>query len=217
MINDGGSGQSFWQFRVADPELAVSLSRNHGRGGLGLKGTKEALLPVAKPCPTVFHTLECIPEEQIFERSIVGRLPASTWISPGGRLALVGDSAHGMHPNIAQGANSSFESAAAVVRKLSELFQICTVEQGELPGVDWREALRSYEQSRKPKADIVQRFANMMGCFQATGYTPLSRETQARVLDWIVTENPTYYPTPETLDIIFDFDPLSQTGISRII
>jgi salicylate hydroxylase len=215
MINDGGSGQSFWQFRVADPELAVTLSRNRGRGGLGLEGTKEALLPLAKPCPTVYHTLERIPEELIFERAIVGRLPASTWISPGGRLVLVGDSAHGMHPNIAQGANSSFESAAAVVEKLTELLQVCTLEAEGL--VDWRQALRSYEQSRKPKVDIVQRFANMMGCFQATGLTPLSHETQARILDWIVTEDPSYYPTKEILDKIIDFDPLSQTGISRII
>jgi salicylate hydroxylase len=217
MINDGGSGQSFWQFRVADPELAVSLSQNHRRGGLGLKGTKEALLPLAKPCPMVYQTLESIPEGQIFERSIVGRIPASTWISPGGRLVLVGDSAHGMHPNIAQGANSSFESAAQVVRKLTELLQVCTLEQEELPVVDWRQALRAYEQSRKPKVDIVQRFANMMGYFQATGFTPLSREVQERIIDWIVTEDPNYYPTAETLDVIFSFDLLSQMGISRII
>jgi salicylate hydroxylase len=136
MINDGGSGQSFWQFRVADPELAVSLSRNRGRGGLGLTGTKEALLPLAKSCPMVYHTLKLIPEAQIFERSIVGRLPASTWISPGGRLALVSDSAHAMHPNIAQGANSSFESAAAVVKKLTELFQVCTPGDEEQI-IDW--------------------------------------------------------------------------------
>ncbi|KAL3907568.1 MAG: hypothetical protein SGARI_003475, partial [Bacillariaceae sp.] len=31
MINDGGSGQSFWQFRVADPDQALSLSCNNGR------------------------------------------------------------------------------------------------------------------------------------------------------------------------------------------
>jgi hypothetical protein len=63
----------------------------------------------------------------------------------------------------------------------------------------------------------VQRFANMMGCFQATGFTPLSRDAQLRILDWIVTEDPTYHPTPERLDVIFAFDPLSQPGISQII
>lgn len=95
MINDGGGGQSFWQFRVADPEMALSLSANKGRGGLGLKGVKEALLPLAKPCELVFKAIDCIPESQIFERSIVGRKPASTWLSTKGRVALVGDSAHG--------------------------------------------------------------------------------------------------------------------------
>jgi 2-polyprenyl-6-methoxyphenol hydroxylase-like FAD-dependent oxidoreductase len=38
-----------------------------------------------------------------------------TWIR--GRVALVGDSAHGMHPNILQGADSAFESDAAIVEQ----------------------------------------------------------------------------------------------------
>ncbi|KAL7532926.1 hypothetical protein ACHAWF_006321 [Thalassiosira exigua] len=102
MLNDGGAGYTFWQFRVTgDPKRAMELSGNGGRGGLGLPGVKQRLVNIAsKTCPTVAGAIEAIPEEQIFERCIVARCGVPSWLSPGGRVALVGDSAHGMHPNM---------------------------------------------------------------------------------------------------------------------
>ncbi|CAB9530157.1 Zeaxanthin epoxidase, chloroplastic [Seminavis robusta] len=216
MLNDGGSGQTFWQFRVADPEMALSLSRNKGRGGLGLPGVKETLIPVAQSsCPLVAEAIACIPENQIFERSIVGRRPAATWLSqPHGRLALVGDSAHGMHPNIAQGANSSFESAAAAVTAMAEEYQ---KSGNNLQEVDWPAALRTYQERRKPKADKVQRWANMMGCSQATGLVDVPKEEMAKMMDWILGGDPENHPSQETMDIIFAFDPSSHPGVSEIL
>mmetsp|Transcript_3130 Transcript_3130/g.4749 ORF Transcript_3130/g.4749 Transcript_3130/m.4749 type:complete len:87 (+) Transcript_3130:836-1096(+) len=65
------------------------MSGSSGRGGLGLKGIKEALSEVASPSPVLLRAIEETPEERIFERCIIGRNPASTWISTGGRVALV--------------------------------------------------------------------------------------------------------------------------------
>jgi 2-polyprenyl-6-methoxyphenol hydroxylase-like FAD-dependent oxidoreductase len=48
-INDVGGGLTFLQFRVSDPMQAIALSGNKGRGGLGLPGIKQALLPLAQP------------------------------------------------------------------------------------------------------------------------------------------------------------------------
>ncbi len=98
MINDGGGGYTFFQLRISDSEKALSLSGSKGRGGLGLPGTLERLLPLVQPCKDVTSVLSSIPEGQIFERCIVGRGPVATWLSKGKRIALVGDSAHGMHP-----------------------------------------------------------------------------------------------------------------------
>lgn len=213
MLNDGGGGETFWQFRVADPEMALSLSANKGRGGLGLEGVKKSLLPVAKPCELVFKAIECIPESQIFERSIVGRLPASTWLSPRGRLVLVGDSAHGMHPNIGQGFNSAAESSSALLEAMVQAYQRC---DAKLDDVNWCAALKAFEDHRKPRADVVQRYANMMGCNQATGVTVLPKDAMNEILDWIVGGDADNFPPQETLDVIFAFDPLKQKGVSRV-
>lgn len=207
MINDGGSGYTFFQFRVSDPEKAMALSGSSGRGGLGLSGVKQALLPIAQPSSNVFAAIQAIPEEQIFERSIMGRLPASTWLSPGRRVALVGDSAHGMHPNIAQGANSAFESAAALVQAMTAPFESDDKLQA---------ALVSYERIRKSRATLVQQFANLMGCVQSTGATILPTEDLSQVLDWIISNDDDKYPSLATVNLIESFDPLSHPGVSAI-
>ena len=126
MISDGGSNYSFWQFRVSDLQQSMELSGNNGRGGLGLKNVKSKLVAVAEQsgCDLVTNTIQSIPESQIFERSIVAHSSLPTWLSSKGNVALVGDSAHGMHPNIAQGANSAFESASVVVTELRRVLQL---------------------------------------------------------------------------------------------
>jgi hypothetical protein len=57
----------------------MEVSGNHGRGGLGLPGVKEQLLAlVTGTRDDVASAIQAIPEEQIFERSIVGRYPLKT-------------------------------------------------------------------------------------------------------------------------------------------
>jgi 2-polyprenyl-6-methoxyphenol hydroxylase-like FAD-dependent oxidoreductase len=73
--------------------------------------------------------------------------PLPTWIR--GRVALLGDAAHAMLPNLGQGGCQAIEDAAALSRSL--------VSGAEVP-----EALRAYEHSRKPRADDIARQSRRM-------------------------------------------------------
>ena len=180
---------TFWQFRVANPDVSLSLSGNNGRGGLGLPGVKDGLLPLARAIPEVAAAISATPEAQIFERSIVGRLVLPTWRSQGGgRVVLVGDAAHGQLPNIGQGANSAFESVAALLDTIRTELRNKVVENhdnGSNGPLDWNRVWAAFEAARKPRADLAQRYANMMGILQAVGSVPLTMEQRSLVGTWI--------------------------------
>jgi 2-polyprenyl-6-methoxyphenol hydroxylase-like FAD-dependent oxidoreductase len=217
MINDGGSGTTFWQLRLADPEKVMALSGNQGRGGLGLPRSKEKLLAVvAETCDDVASFIQAIPEEQIFERSIVGRYPLKTWLSrpnSTGRLVLVGDAAHGMHPNIGQGANQGFVSAAAVVDMIDMVDKSYRKGDGDN---DYRTALANFERHRKPRADLVQTYANAVGVLQATGQQVFSQEERSAMMDWILRNEEAESAPVAVVEFLETFDPCDHAGVSKL-
>ena len=73
--------------------------------------------------------------------------PLATWIS--GRVALLGDAAHAMLPNLGQGGCQAIEDAAALATALAT-------------GADVHDALAAYERSRKPRAEKVARQSRQM-------------------------------------------------------
>ena len=192
---------------MADPEKALSLSPNKGRGGLGGQGVKASLLPLTEVSPVIAHALETIPECQIFERSIVGRYPAESWRSPGGRLALVGDSATAMHPKCGQGANTAFTDAAAAI---DAIVNVVTGQED----MDWKAALERFERLRKPTSDLVQLFCNVMGVVQATGNSSIiSPAKMEEMMHWIRLADPTLKPPADVVRVIRTFDPCGFPGV----
>jgi salicylate hydroxylase len=221
MINDCGSDATFWQIRLNDPEKVMALSGNQGRGGLGLPGAKEKLLAVvAETCDDVASVIDAIPEEQIFERSIVGRYPLKTWLSrpnsnsnSTGRLVLVGDAAHGMHPNIGQGANQGFVSAASVVDMIDKVDKSYRKGDGDN---DYRTALANFERHRKPRADLVQTYANAMGVLQATGQQVLPQEEMRAMSDWILRNEEGESAPVAVVEFLKTFEPCDHAGVSKL-
>ncbi|KAH8886228.1 salicylate hydroxylase [Thozetella sp. PMI_491] len=65
------------------------------------------------------------------------------WVHPSGKAVLLGDSCHPMLPYLAQGAAQSFEDAAVIRQCLSM-------------DVDLPDALKRYEDIRKPRVTLVQ-------------------------------------------------------------
>lgn len=67
------------------------------------------------PAPAILAALDDATE--IFAAPI--EEVADVWWGPGGRVVLIGDAAHGMSPNMAQGASLAFEDALVLAESLS--------------------------------------------------------------------------------------------------
>ena len=204
-INDCGGGYTFWQLRVTDPNMSMQLSKSNGRGGLGLVGIKDTILDIVAASEDMQAVIQATPEAIIFERAIVGRTVASSWRSTRGRVTLVGDAAHGVHPVVGQGANLAFESVKYLIDEIVN----CTG--------DWKAGFESYENKRRKRVDLIQTYCNFVGCIQATGSsTELSQSLRKEVTDWIHRCDLNEDPPNEMLELIKDFDLLAQPCVSLL-
>jgi 2-polyprenyl-6-methoxyphenol hydroxylase-like FAD-dependent oxidoreductase len=86
----------------------------------------------------VAEVLAITPEEAILRNDILHRLPAPRWVE--GRVALLGDAAHPMTPNLGQGACQAIEDAVILADCLAA-------------DSDPARALQTYEVRRKARAD----------------------------------------------------------------
>ena len=77
------------------------------------------------------------PENQITDWKIVYRDPLPTWTSKGGRIALLGDSAHPFLPTSAQGATQAMEDGVTIA--------VCLRKAGKEHIAD---AVRTYQEIR---------------------------------------------------------------------
>ena len=69
-------------------------------------------------CPAVLERLECTKPEDVERRDVFDVLPDPRWVD--GRMALLGDSAHAVQPNLGQGGGQAIESAYALADELSK-------------------------------------------------------------------------------------------------
>jgi len=69
-------------------------------------------------CPAVMERLECTRPEDVERRDVNDLLPDPRWID--GRMALLGDSAHAVQPNLGQGGGQAIESSYVLADELSK-------------------------------------------------------------------------------------------------
>ncbi|KAL2415812.1 Asperlicin C monooxygenase [Exophiala dermatitidis] len=86
------------------------------------------------------------PESHLVDWKLVYRDPLPTWISKGGRIALLGDSAHPFLPTSAQGATQAMEDGVTIA--------ICLRRAGK---EDVPDAVRTYQRIRYDRVKAVQK------------------------------------------------------------
>lgn len=92
-----------------------------------------------------------------------GRTRVRTWVVDG--AVLIGDAAHGMNPHASQGRMQAMVDATAV----ADLVPSCLAED------DFGESrLKTYEQQRRPKVEMLQRLADEEAFFWNTGNSALA-------------------------------------------
>lgn len=138
-----------------------------------MSGRVEDALKVAEPfCEVVKHVIKATPASEFllkpctFEKTpanltpphpllgadglldwkLVYRDPLPTWISPLGRIALLGDAAHPFLPTSIQGASQSMEDGATISQVLK------LAGKGDVPT-----ALRTYQELRYDRVKETQR------------------------------------------------------------
>lgn len=107
---------------------------------------EEALKVVENWDPVVQEIIKATPPEYLVDWKLVYRDPLPTWISPKGRIALIGDAAHPFLPTSIQGASQSMEDGVNLA--------VCL----ELAGKSRvQEALRAHERIRYDRVLQAQR------------------------------------------------------------
>lgn len=146
VASDVGDGQQQWYaFVKQDP-------------GMEDEGVdrKAVLLEAFKDwCPAVVDRLEAVVSEEVERRDIYDRPPTLAWAN--NNVALLGDAAHAMQPNMGQGGCQAIEDAAALAD--------CVAETS--PGMLWW-ALHMYQFKRIGRASAITGFAAMASIMTST-------------------------------------------------
>ncbi len=123
--------------------------------------------------PPVAEVLAATPDAAILRNDILHRLPAPRWLE--GRVALLGDAAHPMTPNLGQGACQAIEDAVVLANSLAR------------DAADPAAALRRYEALRKRRADAV-----VLGSLRLGRLAQLENAAARRLRDLLVAATPAW-------------------------
>ncbi|MFI9150196.1 FAD-dependent monooxygenase [Streptomyces sp. NPDC053367] len=112
--------------------------------------------------------LAAVPADAVLRHDLYDLPPLRTFVR--GRVALLGDAAHAMTPNLGQGACQALEDAVTLAH--------CLDETG-----DPAAALRSYDALRRPRTQAVVRRSARLGAVGQLAWPPavLLRDTAARL------------------------------------
>ena len=104
----------------------------------------------ASPAPEILASLDR--SSDVHASSILE--VADVWWGPGGRVVLIGDAAHGMSPNMAQGASLAFEDALVLTETLAAS---ATVEEAVIAYVARRDTRVRWVRAQTHRRDRLRR------------------------------------------------------------
>ncbi|MFF1696275.1 FAD-dependent monooxygenase [Streptomyces sp. NPDC058257] len=113
--------------------------------------------------------LAAVPEDAVLRHDLYDLPPLPSFVL--GRVALLGDAAHAMTPNLGQGACQALEDAVTLAHCLDGTTDVPT-------------ALRSYDLLRRPRTQLITRRSARLGAVGQLSWPPavLLRDTAARLV-----------------------------------
>ena len=160
-----GNGQYFVSSDVGGGKQQWYGFHQEVADGTDEDGTRKArLLEIfGHWCDNVVDLIKATPEEDVLRRDIYDRPPIFTWHK--GRVALLGDSAHAMQPNLGQGGCMAIEDAFQLALDLSSAVD----KAGGAPAaVDMESVMRQYESNRMMRASAIHGMAGMAAIMAST-------------------------------------------------
>lgn len=114
----------------------------------------------------VTDLIAATPEEDVIRRDIYDRAPIFKWTK--GRVALLGDSAHAMQPNLGQGGCMAIEDAYELGKLFDETLH--SGSAGDTPALDMpvSEILKRYQNERMMRASAIHGMARMAAIAAST-------------------------------------------------
>jgi salicylate hydroxylase len=162
-----GDGKHFMVFPVRGGELLnyvgfVPTATETAESWSAVGDRDELAASFAGWDPRITQLLEKV--ETCFWWGLYDRKPLGKWVN--GRLALLGDAAHPMLPHLGQGANQAIEDGTA----LAVILQACAQDGGSVG-----DALKKYEELRRPRTSMVQAESRKNGRRYDSKYADLAQ------------------------------------------
>jgi zeaxanthin epoxidase len=183
-----GNRQYFVSSDVGGGKMQWYAFHNEPAGGTDQEGhRKERLMEIfGSWSDKVTDLIMATPEEDVLRRDIYDRPPIFKWTD--GRVALLGDSAHAMQPNLGQGGCMAIEDAFQLATDLTSQVDLA-LEQGKSPkDVDVEGILKGYFNKRVVRAATIQGMAGMAAGMASTykaylgeGLGPLESMTKLKI------------------------------------
>jgi zeaxanthin epoxidase len=181
-----GTGKYFVSSDVGDGKMQwYGFNKEPAGGDDPPGGRKERLLSIFDGwTDQVTDLVRATPEADVLRRDIYDRPPILSWAR--GRVALLGDSAHAMQPNLGQGGCMAIEDGYTLAVDLADAVAESRRDGGR--PLDVPAVLRRYERARIPRAAAIHGLARMAAIMASTykaylgdGLGPLAALSKLRI------------------------------------
>lgn len=140
-----GAGERFGHMPMPDGRVYCYIMANAPQGSqAGLDDLRERFARWHDPIPALLHAAR---EDHVIQRDTYEMPDLSTYVA--GKVALLGDAAHAMTPNLGQGACQAIEDAVTLAAAVD--------------GGDVRAGLEAYDRARRPRTQMIVRLSRQVG------------------------------------------------------